>query len=825
VDPKQPDTQSEHSGARDTYLDRLGVEISTKRAEAVAARKESGIEKVWMRCEESYLGMDDENRSDFTGAKWSKPMSMEGPVTTSNSRGGEGAKSTAYVRLTSRYVDAGAAKLSEILLPIDDKPFGFGPTPDPDLVKQLKDTTPVVNAMGPVYKMPDPGAPPPPQAGAPLPPGVPPGAVPATQKDLAQDIYEAAEDAAEKAEKRIYDWMVECNYAAEARKVIHDAARIGVGVVKGPVPDVSRTQALTRAADGVKLQLKQKTVPVTRWIDPWNLFPDGACGENLHHGDHIFERDYLAPRVLKQLASQTNIGYLPKQIEKVLKEGPGKSNEDGGNPKEKKGKNRYEVWYFYGVLSRDDMAMLNDTAVKDVPEAQADVYAIVTMVNDTVIRAVLNPMESGRFPYHAMPWSRRAGSWAGVGVGEQVDLPQRMVNAGTRTLLNNAGLSAGVQLVMDSMAIAPADGSWTITPNKTWWKTGETDADDVRKIFMLLEFPNLQPQLMAVIDYGFKLAEEATNIPLVAQGRETEKMPGTFGEAQLLNTNAHTLLRSVANIYDDMITEPLVHAYYEWLLLDPSVPDEEKGDFQINAHGSVALVERAIQEQVLQQVGQMALQPAFGVDPKKWFAEMMRAKRLDPRKVQYTEQEMEKMAATPPPPPIQIAVEQLKGQNALQIQQAKSQAELQQMQVEDQAEQQRLANGQATPHMAAASARIEQERIRAQTAQTVEASRANAEQARADKELQIATQNGEFELQKMQLQKELAILDYTSKHNLTLEQTRTELAKTAMQEKTKRDLGAATMQLQQTEGNSDRLHDMSKHLTSLATPPAAPPNV
>jgi hypothetical protein len=35
---------------------------------------------------------------------------------------------------------------------------------------------------------------------------------------------------------RIYDWMVECQHAAEMRKVIDDAARIGVGVLKGPIP-------------------------------------------------------------------------------------------------------------------------------------------------------------------------------------------------------------------------------------------------------------------------------------------------------------------------------------------------------------------------------------------------------------------------------------------------------------------------------------------------------------------------------------------------------------------------------------------------------------
>ena len=59
-------------------LNGLATHIAKLRDEAVAARKESGIEATWHDCEEAYLGIDDLTRSDFTGAKWAKPMTMEG---------------------------------------------------------------------------------------------------------------------------------------------------------------------------------------------------------------------------------------------------------------------------------------------------------------------------------------------------------------------------------------------------------------------------------------------------------------------------------------------------------------------------------------------------------------------------------------------------------------------------------------------------------------------------------------------------------------------------------------------------------------------------
>lgn len=141
--------------ARAEMLDALGGIIASKRKEAIDARKSSGIEAVWLACEEAYLGIDDANRHEFAEAKWAKPTSMNGPVTSERS-GGDESRSTAFVRLTSRYVDAGAAKLAEILLPADDKAFSFGPTPIPDMVEAKDDTRPAIGPDGaPIMRAPD----------------------------------------------------------------------------------------------------------------------------------------------------------------------------------------------------------------------------------------------------------------------------------------------------------------------------------------------------------------------------------------------------------------------------------------------------------------------------------------------------------------------------------------------------------------------------------------------------------------------------------------------------------------------------------------------
>jgi hypothetical protein len=126
--------------------------------------------------------------------------------------------------------------------------------------------------------------------------------------------------------------------------------------------------------------------------------------------------------------------------------------------------------------------------------------------------------------------------------------------------------------------------------------------------------------------------------------------------------------------------------------------------------------------------------------------------------------------------------------------------------------------------MAQATARIEQERIRANTAQMVEASRSHAEMARADKEILIAQQNGEYDLRKLELQREIALLDYANKEKISINDAKAMLAKSAMDNQTKRELASAEVQLASNENAKNRELDLHKHTTSLVRDQMTNPN-
>jgi len=775
----------------------LSQVVARKRDEAVTGRSNSGIEAEWSEDSDAYEGIDDANRSD---QKVVKPSTSAGGITRKSVP--SGTRSTVFLNITRPYVDSAAARIGDMLMPTDDRSWQLKNEPIADRVPSF--------AVQPQA----------PQLAEPQQPGQPPvPAAPTPVQDAITVMQEELQKPVERAQRRIDDWLTESQWHAECRKVIDDCCRIGVGVLKGPFPTKVKSKVVVQADQGIALEIMMKVSPKSKRVDPWNCYPDPACGEDIHAGNYFVEHDQLTEKQLRDLRGLD--GYLSDQITECIKEGPQKKYAASQNPsdKERNEKDLYDVWYFYGAVSADDLIA---AGVDGVEEGDDSKYAIVTLVNDRAIKCALNPLDSGEFPYDVIPYQRRSGTWTGIGVARQVRTPQGMINAGTRNMMDNAALSGGPIFAIDRQMLEPITGGWELTPRKGFYTTAAAEGKSIKDALAVFDIPSRQQELMNIIQFALKMAEDVTGMPMLLQG-QTGSAPDTLGGQLLANNNAAAVLRRFARLWDDMITEPHIRRYYEFLLMYGE-DDSEKGVFTVDARGSSALVERDIQNHAAMQMLQFSANPIYGIDPKKAAEEALKAQRLDPKRFQYSKEEQAKMASQPAQPPVQVQVEQLKGQNALQAIQAKTQGELQLVQQEAAHEQQALQAGGATPHMAAASARIEQERIRAATAQSVEASRANAEMARAEKEKEIADQNGQYRVQELMLKKEIALLQYSTQQKISLDSAKTELAKSSMDNETKRQLAAAEIALAQSEGHHNRMVDLHKHNTSLVRDEISTPN-
>lgn len=592
-----PDAQS-NMGADDVRRNAFRQALLGKRQEAISGRVASGIETEWLEDEEHYQGIDDANRAYVANAMTNaKRWATTGR--TQNER--DTTRSTVFINITRPYVDAAAARIADMLLPTDDRSWELKPTPLPRMSNQ--DLIQIASEFG----------------------------GPEAVEQAIEQLREEAKRACNGMQDQIDDLLTESNWHGECRAMIEDSARIGAGVLKGPYP-VKRTGRNYQSVDGLASVLMKVTEikPGTKRIDPWNFYPDPACGESIHNGSYTWEREYISARQVREMLDVADeAGYNKIELIEALKEGPSihETRRPADNAQTTEG--QFEMWIFHGMCEADDLASAG------VSDFEADEYdnkqsAMAVLINDRLVKVTLNVMDTGDFPYDVMAWQRRPGMPWGSGISRQARTAQRMLNGGARALMDNAGLSSAPQIVIGN-GITPADGRFEIRGRKLW--RANSDVADVRAAFMAFVPPSVQNQLMPIIDFSLKMAEDTTGMPAMLQGQQGNA-PDTVGGMQMLQNNASSVIRRLAKRFDDYVTEPHIRRYYDWLM-QHSERQDIKGDFQVDVRASSALVERDSQQQFLLQMAGLAKNPEYGIDPAKMFAEMCRGQRFDPKRVQF----------------------------------------------------------------------------------------------------------------------------------------------------------------------------------------------
>lgn len=656
LDGEGPDPEQARNDMKEVlfqHLDALGLELSKTRSEAIDDRESSGIEKEWREDEEYYEGIDDANRLD--NSSWrSKPMGGGGAVESSAQPTG----STVFPNITRPYCDAASARASDMLLPTDDVSWAIDATPVPEIIGISEgDLSRDIEAQ--------------------LTQAIPDESLrnEKRQELIAQAVtmVKEAKEAAAKAQERIQDWHIECQYHAHVRTQIESAAKIGCGVLKGPFPAIKKHVAFK---DG-QLIIEEEIKPISVFVDPWNFYPGAGCGENIHNGSCTWERDDITYRRLEMLKGTP--GYISEQIDKCLEDGPHEAcriterNESGLIRRNTR--DLFEIWYGYCQAKREDMVaierLLNSQGEIDAENGEdgiveideesykEQVFVQVTMVNNRVVRMVQNPLDTGEFPYDVMVWQKRKNHWAGIGVARQVRVAQNIIKAGFRSMMDNGGQAAGPQVIINTNYIQPQNGVYEFVPWKIWMLTKDLDGNaDIDSVFRFIKTDMQQQELQAIIQLGLRLAEDATGLPMIMQGQTNSSTPTTLGGMQLQDNNASTVLRRIARLFDDLVTEPHVRRFYAYLL-QYGPDDSEKGEFVINAMGSSALVERDLQGQQIGQMANMVSNPVFGLDPKKWAKQWLKSNRLDVSQFEFDDDEwkgiVEKMSQPPQDSAMQVA--------------------------------------------------------------------------------------------------------------------------------------------------------------------------
>lgn len=519
--------------------------------------------------------------------------------------------SRVFVNITRSKVNEAEAKLADMVLPSDDRNWMIRPTPVPEKYFRMKDMLDNEQA-GQESTEPD--------EMLPQPEGLETVAPPTkTEAEKAKGMLQKhAQECmcAHEMQDAIDDQLKESNYNAVCRDIIHDAAILGIGIIKGPVVVGKTRRSWDEIKDSygnaVQIVVEEDVVkPTVERVDPWNFFPDMSAAK-VDDAEFIFERSYLTRKKLRALIKRP--GFIEENIERLLVEGPQVHRIDTqhlvrireiNNHTGISDDNKYEVWTYHGPLYKED---LEAAGVEIKSDSEFDMLdSVVWFCGNLVLKAQVNIMETGDFPYSVMTWERDDSSIFGFGIPYQMRNSQKVINGVWRMALENSGLATGPQLVINKMLIEPADGKWELTARKIWY-TKERNVN-IGQAFAAFDINSHQQELMNLFDYARRLVDEETNLPSVPIGEGGTTTP--TGAMAMILQNSNSVFRRVVKEFDDNITEPTITRFYDWNM-QFSERDEIKGDYEVDARGSSTLMVKEAQNQNLIGWINLLQHPVFG---------------------------------------------------------------------------------------------------------------------------------------------------------------------------------------------------------------------
>jgi len=551
-------------------------------------------------------------------------------------------RSSVYVNITRNKTRAAISRLADMLLPADDRNYGIKPTPIPE-----------TSAL-----------------------------VPDEEKQAAK---EGADEAARAMEEQIADDFEEARYYAHTRDIIEDACIYGTGVLKGPTI-VNRTRQAwsTDPQTGQSaLEIQQEYRPSVERVDPWDFFPDMSA-QSMDEAEFVFERKLINRKQLRELAELP--GVMLDQLRQAMEDEDSQghiANDRRDELREITGVDtvstakRWELWEYWGPLDKDELRVAG-VEVDDDP--LVEYTGSVLMVGNKVVKARLNPLDSGAIPYSVFNWEADGSSIFGFGVPYLMRQPQKVTNAAWRMMMDNAAVSAGPQIIVNKRAVTPADGDWQINRMKVWQATGDVPVDQA---FGVYNINSNQGDLSAIFQMAQQLADTETNLPILLQGEGTSGGPGasTATGMQMLMNNSNIVLRSAVKNFDDGVTVPTVRRFYDFHMAYTDRP-EIKGDFDTVAKGTSVLIAREEQQEKLMMLAQLAgSNPEFArmTDWQAMYKEILRTMSVSADNVTIDDEELEQQQEQQGPD----TETQLKMQE-LQIKQAEQQLKQQQAELDAQ---------------------------------------------------------------------------------------------------------------------------------------------
>jgi hypothetical protein len=433
--------------------------------------------------------------------------------------------------------------------------------------------------------------------------------------------------AAKKMQKKIHDQLEESGANKHLRNAAFEMALFGTGVMKGPF---AVDKEYPNWDDNGDYDPLFKTVPQVNHVSVWNFYPDPDAN-NMDEAQFVIERHKMSRSQLRQLKKRPY--FRANVIDEAIKYGENYVKkyweDDLSDYAPEHGVDRFEVLEYWGTV---DTAMLDEQNVDIPKELQGfdELQANVWICNNKLIRMVLNPFKPAKIPYMASPYELNPYSFFGVGIAENMDDTQTLMNGFMRMAVDNAVLSGNLIVEVDETNLVPGQ-DLSLYPGKVFRRQGGAPGQAI----FGTKYPNVSSENMMLFDKARQLADESTGLPSFSHGQTGVSGVGrtASGISMLMNAASGSVKTVIKNV-DDYLLRPLGEGFFRFNMqfdFDPAI----KGDLEVKARGTESLMANEVRSQRLMQFLGIASNPALAPFAKFQYVirEIAKSLDLDPDKV------------------------------------------------------------------------------------------------------------------------------------------------------------------------------------------------
>ncbi len=448
-----------------------------------------------------------------------------------------------------------------------------------------------------------------------------------------------AQMAARRMEKLIHDQIEESSGSSEIRNALLEAALLGTGVIKGPFNFNKTLNRWTDEEGERQFKPLEVRVPRIEFVSLWDFFPDPSATniEECEYAIHRHKMNRSQFRALKNLpyfdkdaireCLIMGANYEEKYYENQLRDNDHTEGVENTN---------YEVLEYWGVMDAQSAREAGIEVGENVDELdELQINAWIT--GNKVLRVVINPFTPHRLPYHSFPYERNPYNFFGIGIAENMDDSQQIMNGHARMAIDNLALAGSLVFDVDESALVGGQ-SMEVYPGKIFRRQAGMPGQAVHG----MKFPNTAQENLMMFDKFRQLADEQTGLPSYSHGQTgVQSMTRTASGMSMLLGAASLNIKTVVKNLDDFLLKPLGEAYFQWNMQFFEGSLDVKGDLEVSATGTNSLMQKEVRSQRLTTFLQTVQNPAIApfVKISKLISELAYSLDLDPDEVLNDQEE------------------------------------------------------------------------------------------------------------------------------------------------------------------------------------------